>query len=202
MHRTNAAERAIRTFKNHLIAGLATCHPDFPLGEWDRLLEQCEITLNLLRNARVNPKLSSYAYLFGPYDFNQCPMAPPGTLLAVHSKPGKRASWSPHCNKAWYIGPAIDHYRNFKCFVPSTRSVIVSDTVDLFAHVKTIPTISNDEYVQQALMDILAVIQSEPKNNVPSLQYGERINDAIITISTLLNKTIPKPTLKLPSKKS
>ena len=50
-HRTNAAERAIRTFKNHLIAGLATCHPDFPLGEWDRLLEQCEITLNLLRNA-------------------------------------------------------------------------------------------------------------------------------------------------------
>ena len=31
MHRRNAAERAIRTFKNHFLAGLATCDPDFPL---------------------------------------------------------------------------------------------------------------------------------------------------------------------------
>ena len=37
-HRVNAAERAIRTFKNHLLAGLATCNPKFPIHEWDRLL--------------------------------------------------------------------------------------------------------------------------------------------------------------------
>ena len=30
-HKTNAAERAIRTAKNHFIAGLATCEKDFPL---------------------------------------------------------------------------------------------------------------------------------------------------------------------------
>ena len=40
MHRINAAERAIRTFKNHFIAGLATIDPQFPIGEWDRLLPQ------------------------------------------------------------------------------------------------------------------------------------------------------------------
>ena len=48
-HRTNSAERAIHTFKNHLIAGLATVHPEFPILEWDRLIEQAEITLNLLQ---------------------------------------------------------------------------------------------------------------------------------------------------------
>ena len=53
-HRRNAAERAIRTFKNHMLAGLAICHKDFPLREWDRLLPQCELTLNLLRNSRLN----------------------------------------------------------------------------------------------------------------------------------------------------
>ena len=31
-HRRNAAERAIRTYKNHLLAGLATCDPDFPIA--------------------------------------------------------------------------------------------------------------------------------------------------------------------------
>ena len=35
MHRINAAERAIRTFKNHFLAGLATIDPKFPIREWD-----------------------------------------------------------------------------------------------------------------------------------------------------------------------
>jgi hypothetical protein len=40
-HRRNAAERATRTFKNYLIAALATCHPDFPLNLWCSLIDQC-----------------------------------------------------------------------------------------------------------------------------------------------------------------
>ena len=64
MHRRNAAERAIRTFKNHFLSGLATCPPHFPITEWDRLLDQAQVTLNLLRTARINPKLSAQAYLW------------------------------------------------------------------------------------------------------------------------------------------
>ena len=37
VHRRNAAERAIRTFKNHYLSCLATCDPEFPISEWDRL---------------------------------------------------------------------------------------------------------------------------------------------------------------------
>ena len=195
LHRANAAERAIRTFKNHFIAGLATTHPDFPISEWDRLLAQAEITLNLLCNARVNPNLSAYAYLFGPFDFNSTPMAPPGTLLAAHLKPSNRSSWAPHAQKAWYIGPSLEHYRNFRCYIPNTRSEIVTDTVDIIANDSPIPTVSNDEYLQQALMDILAVLQRKQPSNVPSLQYGEKINDAIITVASILGKTLPKPTI-------
>ena len=78
IHRINAAERAIRTYKNHFIAGLATCSKEFPIYEWDRLINQCNITLNLLRNSRVNPGLSAYAYAYGEYDFNKHPLCPPG----------------------------------------------------------------------------------------------------------------------------
>ena len=88
-HRRNAAERAIRTFKNHLLAGLDTCDPKFPIHEWDRLLEQAELTINLLRNSRVNPSLSAHAYLSGVHDFNKMPLAPPGTKELIHSKPNK-----------------------------------------------------------------------------------------------------------------
>jgi hypothetical protein len=39
-HRTNAAERAIRIFKEHFKSGLATVDPDFPVHLWDRILPQ------------------------------------------------------------------------------------------------------------------------------------------------------------------
>jgi hypothetical protein len=39
-HRRDAAERAIRTFKEHFVAGLSSVDPAFPLHLWDRLLPQ------------------------------------------------------------------------------------------------------------------------------------------------------------------
>ena len=76
IHRANLAERAIQTYKNHFKAGLAAVDPDFPLAEWDMLIPQANIILNLLRASRVNPQLSAYAYLFGEFDYNKTPIAP------------------------------------------------------------------------------------------------------------------------------
>jgi hypothetical protein len=39
-HQRNAAERAIRTFKEHFVAGLSSVEPSFPMHLWDRLLPQ------------------------------------------------------------------------------------------------------------------------------------------------------------------
>ena len=79
LHRTNAAERAIQTYKDHLIAGLSSCDPNFPLHLWDRLIPHATLTLNLLRPSRLNPRLSAEAQLNGAFDFNRTPLAPPGT---------------------------------------------------------------------------------------------------------------------------
>ena len=57
MQRQNAAEHAIQTWKSHFIAGLSTVDLTFPVTEWDRLVKQGKITLNLLQNFRVNPRL-------------------------------------------------------------------------------------------------------------------------------------------------
>ena len=59
-HRVNAAVRAIQTFKNHFLVGLATVDANFPLQLWCELLVQAEITLNLLRKLRVDKTKSAY----------------------------------------------------------------------------------------------------------------------------------------------
>jgi hypothetical protein len=95
-HQGNSAERAIQTWKNHFGSGLATCGPKFPITEWDLLMPQADITLNLLRSLRRQPKLSAYACLNGNFDFNQSPLAPPGTHVIVHVTPDQHPSMAPH----------------------------------------------------------------------------------------------------------
>jgi hypothetical protein len=129
IHRRNAAERAIRTFKNHFIAGLCSADPLFPLRLWDRLLPQAEITLNLLRASRSNPTVSAYEAINGPFDYNKTPLAPPGIKVVIHEKPSQRKTWDPHGVLGWYLGPAEEHYRCYRCYVTNTHGERITDTL-------------------------------------------------------------------------
>ena len=93
IHRANAAERAVHTFKSHFLAGLSSCNPLFPIGKCDCLLDQAELILNYLRTARCYPQQSSHAYIHGVHDFNPEPLASPGTKVVVHQKSQNCKSW-------------------------------------------------------------------------------------------------------------
>ena len=47
-HRRNAAEPAIRTFRNHFMAGLASVDNFFAMYLWCPIVELARITINLL----------------------------------------------------------------------------------------------------------------------------------------------------------
>jgi hypothetical protein len=108
-HRTNAVERAIRSFKDHLIAGLCSMDKAFSMHLWDILLPQAEITLNMLRIYWINPKLSASTHIDGQYDYTRAPMAPPCTIITTHEIPNQRRTWATHGQDGWYIGPALEN---------------------------------------------------------------------------------------------
>jgi hypothetical protein len=109
-HIRNLAERSIRSFKYHLIAGLCSTDKSFPMHLWDRLLPQAVIKLNTLGTSIINPKLSAATHVYGQYAFNRAPMAPPGTRMIAHETPNMRRTWAPHGKDGWYLGPALEHY--------------------------------------------------------------------------------------------
>jgi hypothetical protein len=131
-HRRNSAERAIRSFKDHLIAGLCSTDKSFQMHLWDSLLPQVVITLNMLRRSRINPKLSAATHIFGQYDFNRAPMASPGTRIIAHETPSTRRTWAPHGQDGWYIGPALEHYRCYTVYINKTRGNRIVETVEFF----------------------------------------------------------------------
>ena len=58
LHRINLAERDIRTFKAHFLSILTGVDPNFPKYMWDNLLVQIKLTINLLRQATLNSRIS------------------------------------------------------------------------------------------------------------------------------------------------
>ena len=106
-HRTNKAERAISTWKDHFIATLATTDPDCPLSLWEDFVEQAELTLNCMRVSPVHPSLSAWEALCGQFDILATPIAPLGMQVLVHDTPEKRGSWQVHGKLGFYIGRAL-----------------------------------------------------------------------------------------------
>ena len=91
-HKTNPAERAIQTFKNHFISTLFGADSKFPVNQWDRLITQAVMTLNMLRPSRINPKLSAYNQIWGNFNFKTMPLAPPRCRVVVHESPESRGT--------------------------------------------------------------------------------------------------------------
>jgi hypothetical protein len=202
IHRRNAAERAIRTWKNHFIAGLCSLDKNFPLHLWDTLLPQAELTLNLLRGSRINPKLSAYAQLNGQFDFNRTPLAPPGIRVLIHEKPDKRTSWSPHALDGWYTGPALDSYRCFRIWAWDTRAERICDTLSWFPTKVTMPIASSNDLILAGIQDIVSALQNPSPGSALAPLTDSHV-EALLTLTEILTgvarATPPIPTVNKPS---
>ena len=129
-HRNNPAEKAIGTWKEHLITGLCSADPNFPIHLWDRLISQCTTTLNLLRPINIKSLLSAEDQLNGAFDYNKAPMDPPGTKALVYKITPTRTTFAPHAVDCWYIGHAPKHYCRFWVYIPNTREEHIARSVD------------------------------------------------------------------------
>ena len=191
LHRTNAAERAIQTYKDHLIAGLSSCDPNVPLHLWDRLIPHATLTLNLLRPSRLNPRLSAEAQLNGAFDFNRTPLAPPGTRVIVHETPDNRRTWSSHGVDWWYLRPAPDHYQCHRVYIPRTRAERIAKTVEFFPHDCPVPSGRSTSAVTTSAR-ALAEALLHP-TSTPFATLGEDQFAAIQTLSRIFSNITENP---------
>ena len=190
-HRTNPAEKAIDTWKSHFIAGLASLPPDFPMHLWCRLIPHATTTLNLLRPSHLNPNLLAYAQLEGAFDYNSTPLLPPGSKTIVYESPEHRASWNDKGIEAWYLGPAMSHYRCHTVYVPKSRAERIAQMIDFFPHNCAAPQASPLDNATRAA-DALASTLKGHQQNSPFQAPGNLQYQAIKTLSKIFSQLVSK----------
>ena len=156
------AERAVQTYKSCFKSMIASLPKEFPIAYWCRLLEQCDLSVNIVRPHRMNPKLSAWAACEGEFFFDHTPIAPPGSSMLMHVKPNERASWAPNAKKAWYVGPCLKHYRSFRGVLPSTKGERVSDSVKFQHHAIAMPELTPADRILEAAKQLKSAITQQP----------------------------------------
>jgi hypothetical protein len=180
-HRRNAAEGAIRTFKERFVAGLSSVDPSFPMHLWDRLLQQAEITLNLLGTSHLHPQLSAAAHYHGLVDYNKTAFAPPGCKIIAHEKPGKRRTWAPHGQHGYSLCPAMHHYWCQNVYISTTARDRIVDTLEFFPHNYHMPQLSYTDRLVMAAKYMTDAFQN-PHPDVPFAIVGD---DTIAALADL-----------------
>jgi hypothetical protein len=120
---------------------------------------------------RINPKLSAATHIFGQYDFNKAPMAPPGTRIIAHETPNRRSTWAPHGLDICYLGPALEHYRCYTVHITKTRVDRIFETV-FFQEKITLPFATPQDQATKAATELTrALLNPQPAG--PICQVGD-----------------------------
>jgi hypothetical protein len=147
--------------------------------------------LNLLRGLSINPKLSAWEQIHGRFDFNATPLAPPGVQVLAHARAGERKTWATNAFEAWYVGPALDHYRCFTVWATESRRTRIVNQVVWFPP-KAFPTLNSEELLRATIEDLKVILMNPPTEtyvgNMEQTQRGQLIN-----FQELLHQTV-KPT--------
>ena len=130
VHRWNIAEGAIRTFKVHFLAFLAGVDPDFPKYMWDNLLVQRELTINLLRQTTLNPRMSAWKYYNLSFDYSATPLGPLGCKIMIHKTSNTRKYLDQWGREGFSVGPALQHYICIQVIDGKTTALIITENAE------------------------------------------------------------------------
>ena len=88
------AEKDIQTCKEHLIGVMSGTLETLPVHLWCQAIPQAERQILLLRKSHVHPKVSAYAQVYGPHNYNAEPFVPIGMETLVHENPKRRGTFA------------------------------------------------------------------------------------------------------------
>jgi len=132
------------------------------------LIQQTNITLNLLWPYCINPKLSAHEAIKGIFNYDATPLAPPGTKVIIYESPAQRKSWATHGIDGWYLGPATEHYRCYRIYVTKTKTEQIANTVTFQPHLFPTPHLSPKEQAIQAAQSLTEALKNA--HNTPPFQ--------------------------------
>jgi hypothetical protein len=78
----------------------------------------------------------------------------------------ERTSWADRGTDGFFINQAPQHYRNYKCYIPATKGIRISNTVEFFPEHCDLPHASPQDILSMILQDLMGVLTHPIPNSI------------------------------------
>jgi hypothetical protein len=109
--------------------------------------------------------MSAYEAIWGPYDWNCFPLAPPGCKAIIYKSPNAQGLWGSRGTDAWYLGPSVNHYQCNNYFVPETRAYQISGSAKLFPQHCQVKFLSEKDYLHELTNEVVSTLNTMTADN-------------------------------------
>ena len=106
------------------------------------------------------------------YDYAAHPIAPFGTRILTANPATTRASFEPHGELAYYLGPSLEHYRAYRIYVPATKAKRITDSCTWFPATVRMPGSNPAEIIDQAIRELTTAVNRRQRNRKGNLDKG------------------------------
>ena len=129
---------------------------------WDNPLVHTDLTLNLLFQATLNPRISAWEYFNGAFDYTATSLCPIGCKIIIHTTSNKQKSWDKRGCEGFSVGPVLHHYRCIQAIYSKTKSLIITYTAEyLHAYIMQ-PHVTAENIITHAIHFLSAALKDVP----------------------------------------
>ncbi len=175
-HKRNQADCAIQTLQAHFILILAGVNKKFPLSLWCHLLQPTELTLSLLCQSKVAPKISPFAHIHSPHNYAKKSFAPLGCAIQAHVMQDNHRIWDARADMGFNLGTSMEHHHCYHVYITKTRSTRINNTVAFQHQYITNPMVSPESHVIAVAQQLATAL----KGNIP---MGNETVEALSMVS-------------------
>ena len=127
---------------------------------------QTELTLNLLRQATVNPSMSTWEYFNSAFYYTAKPLGPIGCKIIIHTTSNKRKYWYQRGREGFSVGPPLHHYRCIQAIDSKTKSLIITDIAEYLNAYFTQPQVMAEDRMTHVIHFLSSGTQRCPYHHI------------------------------------
>jgi hypothetical protein len=134
----------------------------------------------------LKPSYISLGACSRPLRFQWHPHCPPGIKVLAFDGLAERDSWAPHGVEAFYVGPAMNHYRCYEVHVSKTKRSRITDTLSWHSRRFIRPGASPLDTLTAAVGDLTVAVTTLAASPVALLPHRQPVRAACESLSTSL----------------
>ena len=112
--------------------------------------------------------------------------------------PQSRGTWAPHGVDAWYVGPAMKHYRCYRTWVPKTQAERIASTLVWFPHYVPMPKTSSADATTAAAQELIHALR-HPAPTSPLAPLSDTDTAALNQLADIFQSSTKAPTEPAPT---